>query len=255
MQGWQKQYFFKPQPVVEHRVIVVWLRATKAFSYHMFLICFEAPRIPSRDDGKTCGAVLLSLLGFHCSGLKIEPCGSLGSTWKPHVTCTTFQFPKDKKALSTTIERLIGREVLSSSWSPQGLTEHCQNWHRKAHPSCKTAKKKLNCVHLVPLQELFLSGRFGNLPKQGQSLGCSSQACAQSHYTTPASSQSHLCTWCFVCICWSLASMIFSSTTFHSLTAKARSARLWWHTGCSFCWVHHRLHVPRGASHVPSLHS
>lgn len=78
-------------------VIVVWLRATKAFSYHMFLICFEAPRIPSRDDGKTCGAVLLSLLGFHCSGLKIEPCGSLGSTWKPHVTCTTLQFPKDKK--------------------------------------------------------------------------------------------------------------------------------------------------------------
>lgn len=151
MQGWQKQYFSKPQPVVEHRVIVVWLWATKAFSYHMFLICFEAPHVPSRGDGKTCGAVLLPLLGYHCSGLKTEPCGSFGSTWQPHVTHTTLQFSKDKKALSATIETLTRWGVLSSSWSPQGLTEHYQNWHKKPHPSCKTAKKSLNCITVYVL--------------------------------------------------------------------------------------------------------
>lgn len=57
----------------------------------------------------------------------------------------TLQFSKDKKALSTTIERLTGCEVLSSSCSPQSLTEQYQNWHKKPHPSCKAAKKNANC--------------------------------------------------------------------------------------------------------------
>lgn len=78
--------------------------------------------------------------------------------------------------------------------------------------------------------------------------------CSESLHN-PASSQSHLCTWCFVCICWSHASMLFSPFTFHSFTAKASSARLWCHPEYPFCWVHFGLHIPRGASRVPSLHN
>lgn len=181
----------------------------------------------------------------------------------------TLPFSKDKKALSTTIERLTGWEVLSSSWSPQGFTEHYQNWHKKPHPSCKAAKKHLNCVtgYVLSLSKsCFYLEDLGiyqaGLLKPG--------LCSESlQNPATASSQSHLCPWCFVCICGSHVSMIFSAFTFHSLTAKASSARLWlskWvsrpldthFAGCTMgCTSQGELHtsLPCTRSHLAKLNS
>ena len=176
MQGWQKQYFFEPQPVVEHRAIVVWLCATKAFSYHMFLICFEPPDVLSRGNRKTCEAVLPSQLGYHHSGEKTEPSGSLHSTWKPDETHTTLQFSKfkDKNEVSTTSERLTGWEVLSSSWSPQGFNWALPELAQETTSSCKTEKKNLNSITVyvfyLPNSYFYLED-LGIFPRAGAEPG------------------------------------------------------------------------------------
>lgn len=89
-----------------------------------------------------------------------------------HVTHTTLQFSKDKKALSATTERLGGK----SSAPPDRPKAPLSTPRSGTGNHILLAKQQRNLklhyrVYLV--QELFLFRGFGNLPKQGQSLGCS----------------------------------------------------------------------------------
>lgn len=108
---------------------------------------------------------------------------NMTTTCDPHYT-SILQRQKSTKCHNWDINSVGSPQLLLISprlnWALPELAQETTSFLQNS----KEKFKLHYCVCLVPVQELFLFEGFGNLPKQGQSLGCSSQACAQSHYTT-----------------------------------------------------------------------
>lgn len=177
-----------------------------------------------------------------------------------HVTHTTLQFSKDKKAISATTERLGGK----SSAPPDRPKAPLSTPRIGTGNHILLAKQQRNLklhyrVYLVLVQELFLFGGFGNLPKQGQSLGCSVLRAI-----------THPCHCLLLpplratCAPGILLGFVdhMHQWSFHHLHFPASQPRpalpgsagtLDTHfAGC--CTSQGKLHIPREASRVPSLH-